>query len=77
MAEVSKLFGITPDEVDKIEGRGIDSVEAFYEVAKHPDSREKLAGETGIDGFRLEELSSIASNFLLMMDCAWDDDEDE
>ena len=68
MADVSKLFGITDPE--------IETVEAFYEVAKHPDSRTELAGKTGIESFRLEELSSIAGNFILMMDCSWDDDDE-
>lgn len=77
MAEISKVFGITDDEVQKIEAQGIATVEDFYEVAKHPDSRADLAGKTGIEQFRLEELSSIAGNFLLMMDCAWDDEDDE
>ncbi|MGN0073000.1 MAG: DUF4332 domain-containing protein [Coriobacteriales bacterium] len=76
MADVSKLFGITAQEVDAVKAQGIETVEAFYEVAKHPGSRADLAGKTGIDGFRLEELSSIAGNFILMMDCSWDDDDE-
>lgn len=77
MADVSKLFGITDQEIEAVKGEGIETVEAFYEVAKHPDSRAELAGKTGIESFRLEELSSIAGNFILMMDCSWDDDDDE
>ena len=76
MAEVSKLFGITDQEIEAVKGEGIETVEAFYEVAKHPDSRTELAGKTGIESFRLEELSSIAGNFILMMDCSWDDDDE-
>ncbi len=76
MADVSKLFGITDQEVEAIKGEGIETVEAFYEVAKHPDSRNELAGKTDIEQFRLEELSSIAGNFILMMDCSWDDDDE-
>lgn len=76
MADVSKLFGITDQEIEAVKGEGIETVEAFYEVAKHPDSRAELAGRTGIESFRLEELSSIAGNFILMMDCSWDDDDE-
>ncbi len=76
MADVSKLFGITDQEIEAVKGEGIETVEAFYEVAKHPDSRAELAGKTGIESFRLEELSSIAGNFILMMDCSWDDDDE-
>lgn len=76
MAEVSKLFGITLEEVEAVQAQGVDTVEAFYEVAKHPDSRADLAEKTGIEGFRLEELSSIAGNFILMMDCSWDDEDE-
>lgn len=76
MADVSKLFGITDQEVEAVKSEGIETVEAFYEVAKHPDSRTKLAGDTGIENFRLEELSSIAGNFILMMDCSWEDDDE-
>ena len=76
MADVSKLFGITDQEIEAVKGEGIETVEAFYEVTKHPDSRTELAGKTGIESFRLEELSSIAGNFILMMDCSWDDDDE-
>ena len=76
MADVSKLFGITDQEIEAVKGEGIETVEAFYEVDKHPDSRTELAGKTGIESFRLEELSSIAGNFILMMDCSWDDDDE-
>ena len=76
MADVSKLFGITDQEIEAVKVEGIETVEAFYEVAKHPDSRAELAGKTGIESFRLEELSSIAGNFILMMDCSWDDDDE-
>lgn len=76
MADVSKLFGITDQEIEAVKGEGIETVEAFYGVAKHPDSRTELAGKTGIESFRLEELSSIAGNFILMMDCSWDDDDE-
>ncbi len=76
MADVSKLFGITDQEIEAVKGEGIETVEVFYEVAKHPDSRAELAGKTGIESFRLEELSSIAGNFILMMDCSWDDDDE-
>ena len=76
MADVSKLFGITDQEIEAVKGEGIETVEAFYEVAKHPDSHAELAGKTGIESFRLEELSSIAGNFILMMDCSWDDDDE-
>ena len=76
MADVSKLFGITDQEIEAVKGEGIETVEAFYEVVKHPDSRTELAGKTGIESFRLEELSSIAGNFILMMDCSWDDDDE-
>ena len=76
MADVSKLFGITDQEIEAVKGEGIETVEAFYEVAKHPDSRAELAGKTSIESFRLEELSSIAGNFILMMDCSWDDDDE-
>lgn len=54
MADVSKLFGITDQEIEAVKGEGIETVEAFYEVAKHPDSRTELAGKTGIESFRLE-----------------------
>ena len=53
MADVSKLFGITDQEIEAVKGEGIETVEAFYEVAKHPDSRTELAGKTGIESFRL------------------------
>lgn len=76
MAEVSKVFGITPEEVEKVSAEGLDTVEKFYEAAKHPDSRAELSEKTGIDGFRLEELSSVAGNFILMMNCAWDDEDE-
>ena len=77
MAEVSKIFGITPEEVEKVTAEGCGTVEAFYAVAKHPDTRADLSAKTGIENFRLEELSSVAGNFLLMMDCAWDDDDED
>lgn len=51
MADVSKLFGITDQEIEAVKGEGIETVEAFYEVAKHPDSRTELAGKTGYRKF--------------------------
>lgn len=76
MAEMSKLFGITQEEILSMGEAGVKTVEEFYEQAKYPDSRTQLSAKTGIESFRLEELSSIAGNYLMMLDCAWDDDDE-
>ncbi|WP_172135117.1 DUF4332 domain-containing protein [Adlercreutzia sp. ZJ473] len=70
-AELDKLFGITPEGVEKLNEQGIATIEEFYEVAKHVDSRGELAERTGLDPFKLEEWSSTAGNFILMMNCEW------
>ena len=72
MADLDKLFGIDAAAIEKLGEVGIGSIEEFYEVAKHVDSRAELAEKTGIDSFKLEELSSTAGNFILMMDCVWE-----
>ena len=36
MADVSKLFGITDQEIEAVKGEGIETVEVFYEAAKAP-----------------------------------------
>ncbi len=72
MADLDKLFGIDAATVEKLKAEGIESIEAFYEIAKHVDSRAELAEKTGIEAFKLEELSSTAGNFILMMDCVWE-----
>lgn len=71
MADLEKLKGIDAESVEKIKQAGIDTVEAFYEAAKYPDSRQELSGKTGIDTFTLEGWSSAAGNFLLMADMEW------
>ena len=72
MADLDKLFGIDAGTIEKLKGVGIETIEQFYEVAKHVDSRAELAEKTGVEGFKLEELSSTAGNFILMMDCVWE-----
>ncbi len=72
MADLDKLFGIDAETIEKLQGAGINSIEEFYEVAKHVDSRAELAEKTGVEPFKLEELSSTAGNFILMMDCVWE-----
>ena len=70
-ADLSQLFGIDPEAVDKIKALGIETIEDFYEVAKHPDSRAELSEKIGVDAFRLEEWSATAGNFILMSNCEW------
>ncbi|MEF9877641.1 MAG: DUF4332 domain-containing protein [Gordonibacter sp.] len=70
-ADLSNLFGIDPEAVEKIKALGIETIEDFYEVAKHPDSRQDLSDKIGIDAFKLEEWSSTAGNFILMSNCEW------
>ena len=70
-SDLSKLFGINPEAVEKIKALGIETIEDFYEVAKHPDSRQELAQKIDVDTFRLEEWSSTAGNFILMSNCEW------
>ncbi len=72
MAELNKLFGIDAETIEKLQSAGINSIEEFYEIAKHVDSRAELAEKTGVEPFKLEELSSTAGNFILMMDCVWE-----
>lgn len=69
--DLSKLFGIDPEAVEKIKALGIETIEDFYEVAKHPDSRSDLSEKIGVDAFKLEEWSSTAGNFILMSNCEW------
>lgn len=70
-SDLSKLFGINPEAVEKIKALGIETIEDFYEVAKYPDSRQELAQKIDVDTFRLEEWSSTAGNFILMSNCEW------
>ena len=70
-ADLDKLFGIDPDAVAKLKDLGIDTIEDFYEVAKHADSRAELAEKIDVDPFKLEEWSSTAGNFILMSNCEW------
>lgn len=70
-ADLDKLFGIDPDAVAKLKDLGIGTIEDFYEVAKHADSRAELAEKIGVDPFKLEEWSSTAGNFILMSNCEW------
>lgn len=72
MADLDKLFGIDAETIEKLQGAGIATIEEFYEIAKHVDSRAELAEKIGVDNFKLEELSSTAGNFILMMDCVWE-----
>ncbi len=72
MADLDKLFGIDAETIEKLKAVDISTIEQFYEVAKHVDSRAELSEKTGIDNFKLEELSSTAGNFILMMDCVWE-----
>lgn len=72
MAELSRLFGLDAETAEKLQGVGINSIEEFYEIAKHVDSRAELSEKIGVDNFKLEELSSTAGNFILMMDCVWE-----
>lgn len=69
--DLNLLFGIDPEAVTKIKELGITSIEEFYEVAKHPDSRKDLSEKIGVDAFTLEGWSSTAGNFILMSDCEW------
>lgn len=69
--DLDKLYGIDPDAVVKLKELGIATIEDFYAVAKHVDSRTELSEKTGIDSFTLESWSSTAGNFILMMDCEW------
>ena len=72
MADLDKLFGIDAETIEKLKGVGIETIEQFYEVAKHVDSRAELAEKIDVENFKLEELSSTAGNFILMMDCVWE-----
>lgn len=69
--DLDKLYGIDPDAVARIKELGITTIEDFYEVAKHPDSREDLSKKIGVDNFTLEGWSSTAGNFILMSNCEW------
>lgn len=69
--DLDKLYGIDPEAVKKIKEQGITTIEDFYEVAKHPDSRQDLSDKIGVDTFTLEGWSSTAGNFILMSNCEW------
>lgn len=69
--DLSQLFGIDPDAAEAIKALGIETIEDFYEAAKHPDSRSELSEKIGVDTFKLEEWSSTAGNFILMSNCEW------
>lgn len=71
-SDIDKLYGLTPDDVAKLRGEGIETIEQFYDIAKYPDSRAALAEKIGVDGFVLEGWSSTAGNHILMMNCEWD-----
>lgn len=70
-SDLSNLFGIDKDAVEKIKACGIETIEDFYEVAKHPDSRKELSEKIDVDTFKLEEWSSTAGNYILMSNCEW------
>lgn len=72
MAEIDKLYGVGAEDIAKLKDAGINTIEEFYETAKHVDTRTELAEKTGIDSFQLESWSSTAGNFLFMMDCTWE-----
>lgn len=71
MADLEKLHGIPEEAVKKIKEQGISTIEEFYEVAKHPDSRKDLSDKIDIDTFTLEGWSSAAGNYLLMSEMEW------
>lgn len=70
-SDLEKLHGVDPDAITKIKELGITTVEEFYEVAKHPDTRKDLSEKIGVDTFTLEGWSSNAGNFILMTECEW------
>ena len=63
---------MSPEDIAKLKDAGIESIEQFYEIAKHPDSRAELSEKIGVDGFTLEGWSATAGNYILMMNCEWD-----
>ncbi|HIW75823.1 MULTISPECIES: DUF4332 domain-containing protein [Gordonibacter] len=69
--DIASLFGMDPEAAEKIKAQGIETIEAFYEVAKHPDTRADLSEKIGVDTFKLEEWSATAGNFILMSNCEW------
>ena len=66
MADLENLHVIAPEIVQKIKEQGITTIEKFYSVAKHPDTRLELSTKIGVDTFTLEEWSSAAGNYIIM-----------
>lgn len=64
---IEKLRTLSPEVIVKLKNEGITTLEGFYEIAKHPDSREKLSQKIAVPPFTLEEWSSDAGNMILMM----------
>lgn len=64
---INRIISIPPDSLKLLEKEGITSVEQFYDIASHNDTRAELAKKTGINEFTLEGWSADAGNVLLML----------
>ncbi len=71
-SDIDKLYGVSEEDIAKLKGEGIETIEQFYDIAKYPDSRAELSEKIGVDSFTLESWSSTAGNYILMMNCEWD-----
>ncbi len=68
---LARLATLPPDVVEKLQGLGIETVDKFYELACHKDTRAELAEKTGISDRQLEVWSSQACNVIMMSGMTW------
>lgn len=63
---LSRLRSASPEALQKLQDAGIETIDQFYNLAAHKDTRATLAEKTGIPDASLEAWASEADNILLI-----------
>ena len=63
---ITRLRSASPEELQKLQDAGIETIDAFYNLASHKDTRAELAQKTGLPDASLEAWASEADNIMLI-----------
>ena len=63
---ITRLRSVSPDDLQKLQDAGMETIEQFYNLASHKDTRASLAQKTGIPEASLEAWAAEADNIILI-----------
>ncbi len=63
---ITRLRTVSPEDLQKLQDAGMETIEQFYHLASHQDTRADLAKKTGIPEASLEAWASEADNIMLI-----------